>query len=150
LLEPIQGARRRRRLDTGEGRHRHEFSRRCFDLQIQQRIQGCPIFIADLGNDLVAAIEVVKAIDIGTAEQRAKLAPRRRKIEAEVRKSFAIDDHARLRQIDLEICVHIQELATLPACGEHLLRRVEQLLDRAVVLHDQFDVKLSRCRQGGI
>ena len=134
-------------LDAREGRHRHERAIGRLDLQVQQRIERRAILVADLRDDLVAAVEIVEAVDVRAAEHRAQLAPDRRQVEAEIREPLAIQHDARLRQVDLQVGVDVQELAAGPAGVEHGLRRRQQLLDRRLALHDHFDVVLARRRQ---
>ncbi len=73
--------------------------------------------------------------------------PDRGKIEAEVGEPFAIEHDARLRQVDLQIGIDIQELAAGPPGIEDGLRGGEQLLDRRFVLHNHFNVVLAGRRQ---
>src|SRR2546426_10050622 len=74
LLEAIQGARRGARLAVGEGRNRHQPATRPLDLEIEQRPHRGAALVADLGDDLVAAVEIVEPVDVPAAEQRAQLA----------------------------------------------------------------------------
>ena len=115
LLEAIQRARRRTRLDAGERRHRHQLAARRLDLEIEQRADRRAVLVADLRNHLVAAIEVVEAVDVRAAEQRAELLPDAGEVEPQIGDPLAIEHDARLGQIDLEVGVDVQELAALPA-----------------------------------
>jgi len=84
LLETIERARRRRPLDVRERRDGDEPAAGRLDLEIQQRRNRGPVRVADLRNDLIAAIEVVEAIDVAAAEQRAQFATDTREIEPQV------------------------------------------------------------------
>src|SRR5439155_20320129 len=62
LLEPVERARRGRRLDARERRDRDEPAAGRLDLEIEQRRDRGAVLVADLRNDFVAPIEVVEAI----------------------------------------------------------------------------------------
>ncbi len=111
LLEAIQRARRRARLDVRERRDRHHASIGRLDLEIEQRRERRAIRFADLRDHLVAAIEEVEAVDVVAAEQRAELLPDAREIEPEIGDLLAIEHHACFGQIDLQVGVDVQELA---------------------------------------
>src|SRR5439155_20350686 len=98
---------------------------------------------ADLRNDFVAPIEVVEAIDLAAAEQRAQLPADAREIEPQVRDLIAVDDDARLRQIDLQVGVDVQELAALPPRTDDRSRGLQHLLGWQIACEDQLDVILA-------
>ena len=114
------------------------------DLEIEQRRNRGPVRVADLRNDLIAAIEVVETIDVAAAEQRAQLATDTREIEPQVRHLIAVDDDARLRQIDLQVRIDVQELAALPARTDDRPGGLEHLLGRQIARENQLDVILAR------
>src|SRR6185436_15204723 len=105
LLEAVERARRGARLDVREARDGHELSARRLDLEVEQRPDGRAVGVADLRDDLVAAVEVVEAVDVGAAEQRPELLAHAREIESEVGEALAIEHDARLRAVDLEVGV---------------------------------------------
>src|SRR5690606_185346 len=63
------------------------------------------------------------------------------------RDALAVDHDPRLRQVDLEIRVDVEELAAAPAGFEHRGGRIEQLLERSLALQHELDVVLTRRRQ---
>src|SRR5690606_15966296 len=132
LLKAVQCARRGIRLDSRERRDGHELAARRADLQIEQRRERRAVLVADLRDDLVAPVEVVEAVDVSAAEQRAELLPYRREIQPQVRDALAVEHDARLRLIELQIRVDEQELAALPTRRDHLRGGLEQLLERRV------------------
>ena len=144
LLEAVERARRGARFDARERGHGHELAARRLDLEIEQRIERRAIRVADLRNHLVAALEVVEAVHVRAAEQRAELAADAREVEAEIGDALAVEHDARLGQVDLEIGVDVQELAALPARADHRAGGLEQLFERRVALHHQLDVVLAR------
>src|ERR1700716_4339553 len=91
LLEAVQRARCRARFDVRESRYRHELAAGRLDLEVQQRTDGRPLGLPELGDDLVAAVEEVEAVDVAAAERCAELAPDTREIEPEIRHLIAID-----------------------------------------------------------
>ena len=147
LLEAVQRARRGARLDVRERRDRHELAARRLDLEVEQRADRGPVLVADLWNDLVAAVEEVEPVHVRAAQQRAELLADAGQIEPEVGKTLTVEHNARLGQVDLQIGVDIQELAALPTGAEHRPGRLEHLLDRRVALQHQLDVVLAGRRQ---
>src|SRR5690349_1093317 len=80
-----------------------------------KRFERGAVGVTDLRDHLVAALEEVEAVHVSTAQQRAELAAHAGEIQAEVRDALTVEHHARLGQVDLQIAVHVQELAALPA-----------------------------------
>ncbi len=147
LLKAIQRTRRGAGFNVRERGHRHEFAIARLDFQIEQRSNRRAVFIADLRNDFVAAIKVIEPIHIRTAQHRAEFLTRRREIEPEIGEPFAIQHHAGLRLIDLQVGVHVKKLAALPARADDGLREFEQLLHGQIALQHEFDVVLTGRRQ---
>ena len=86
--------------------------------------------VADLRDDLVAAVEVVEAVHVAAAEQRAELLADAGEVEPEVGDLLAVDHDARLGQVDLQVGVDVQELAALPAGADDRPDGLEHLLGR--------------------
>src|SRR5206468_10886651 len=66
---------------------------RRLDLEVEQRRDRGAVLVADLRNDFVAPIEVVEAIDVAAAEQRAQLPADAREIEPQVRDLIRSEEH---------------------------------------------------------
>ena len=133
-------------LDVCEGGDGDELAARRLDLEVEERADARAIGLADLRNDLVAAVEVVEAIDVAAAEQRAELLADAGQIEPEIGDLLAIDDDARLRQVDLQIRVHVQELAALPAGADDGRHAFQKLLGRRITREHELHVVLARSR----
>ncbi len=147
LLEAVQRARRGARLDPGEGRDRHQLAARGLDLEVEQRADRRPVLLADLRDDLVAAVEEVEPVHVGPAEQRAQLLADAGQVQPQVGDLLAVDHDPRLGQVDLQVGVHVEELAALPAGADHRADRLQHLLGRRLALEHQLDVVLPGRRQ---
>src|SRR5438876_557705 len=150
LLKSIQRARRGARLDVREGRHRHETTAGRLDLEIEQRRDRGAALVADLGNDLVAAVVIVEPVDVRAAQQRAELSAHAGEVEPQVGHLVAIDHDSRLGQIDLQVSVDVQELAALPAGTQHGAHRLQHLVRGHVAGQNQLHVILAGRRQRGV
>ena len=79
--------------------------------------------VADLRDDLVAAVEEVEAVDVLRRRAACRAPPDAGEVEPEVGDPLAVDHDARLGQVDLQVGVDVQELAALPAGADHRRRR---------------------------
>ncbi len=113
LLEALQLARLRRGGERGKGRKRNELPTAACDVDLRQLIGCQPVAATDERNDLVAPPLDAEAVHVVSAEQRREVASGLGQIDALRAEFVAVEDHAGLGLIELQVGVGKHELAAL-------------------------------------
>ena len=93
---------------------------------------------------LVVSVEMIKAIHITTTEQNTQFASHARQIQPQIGDPLAIELHASLRQIHLEIGIDISKCAGLVAGLNDFGHLSGQFFHRGIGFHNQFNVRATR------
>src|SRR5262249_43862398 len=120
LLEALQLARLGRRLQSGEGRQRNELAASASDVHLRQLIGRQALAANHLRNDFVAAALNAETIDVVSAQQDREIAAGLSEVHALGAELVAIEHHARLRLVELQVGVREHELAA----GERFLHEL--------------------------
>ncbi len=128
LLELLQIARFRRGPQRGERRQRDEPIVRAGDVDLAELIGRQPLGTHHLRNDLVAASLDAETVDVVGAEERREVAARLAEIDALRPELVAIEHHLRLRLVEFQIRIRVDEHPARERLFHELLRQVAQLL----------------------
>ena len=115
------------------------------DLEVEQRADGRAVLVADLRDDLVAAVEVVEAVDVARRRAACRAPGRRRRGRGRGRR--AARGRSRRAPAGRSIFRSVSTYRNLPLCQPAPTTRPrssEHLLGRRVALQHQLDVVLAR------
>src|SRR5581483_3499471 len=128
LLKFLELARFSRSAQPGNRRQRHEFALRCRDVDVGQLIGRQAFYTPNLGNDFIAPALDAEAIHVVAAEQHRQVAACLAQVYPLGTDFVAIKNHFRLRLVEFQVGVGVDELAARECLLHQLIGELGQLL----------------------